>query len=51
VDVTVRLDVFRFLWLRLTSSTTGEIPDYPKLREAAERLASFLVAQLAPSRR
>lgn len=49
VDVTVRLDAFRFLWLRLTSSTTGETPDYPKLREAAERIAAFLIARLNPS--
>ena len=48
-DLMVRLDADRFLWLLLTSSMTEGVPDYPKLREAAEWLASFLVAALAPS--
>jgi hypothetical protein len=44
VDLTVRMDTHRFLWLLLTSSTTAGTPDYPELRAAAERIASFIVA-------
>jgi hypothetical protein len=51
VDLTARLDTYRFLWLRLTSSSTAGTPDYPNLRAAAERVASFIAAGYPEPRR
>jgi hypothetical protein len=48
VDLSVRPDPDRFLWLLLTSSKTGDAPDYPVVREATERIAAFLIAKLNP---